>query len=114
MNRPAKSAGSPAQLGAARRGQVTSLDFFDNSDDGRNVAVVGATGSGKSTLTTALFAAAVAAGRALQPPTDGATPLWLDALDAVQRRSGKGPANSGPRRRAVSSSPRNSADKEPT
>jgi predicted NACHT family NTPase len=114
MNRAAKSTPSPAQLGAARRGRPRSLDFFDNSDDGRNVAVVGATGSGKSTLTTALFAAAVAAGRALQPPTDGATPLWLDALDAVQRRSGKGPANSGPRCWADSTSQRSSADKEPT
>jgi conjugal transfer ATP-binding protein TraC len=49
--------GTPTLLGVARRGQLTSLDFYDNTEGGKNVAVVGAIGSGKSTLLQAIAAA---------------------------------------------------------
>jgi conjugal transfer ATP-binding protein TraC len=48
----AESRGSPTEvlIGAGRRGQVVTLDFFDNKIGGKNVAIVAATGQGKSVL----------------------------------------------------------------
>lgn len=45
-----KGTGTPTMLLLGRRGQVTTLDFFDNREGGKNVSIVGAVGSGKSTL----------------------------------------------------------------
>ncbi len=45
-----KGTGTPTMLMVGRRGQLTSLDFFDNKNGGKNVAIVGAVGAGKSTL----------------------------------------------------------------
>ncbi len=45
-----KGTGTPTLLAIGRRGQVTTLDFFDNVQGGKNVSIVGAVGSGKSTL----------------------------------------------------------------
>lgn len=54
-----KGTGTPTMLLVGRRGQLTTLDFFDNREGGKNVSIVGAVGSGKSTLlqdTAASFA----------------------------------------------------------
>lgn len=53
----AKGTGTPTLLGLGRRGQLTTLDFFDNRDGGKSVAIVGSTGSGKSTLLQEIAAA---------------------------------------------------------
>jgi conjugal transfer ATP-binding protein TraC len=45
-----KGTGTPTMLMTGRRGQITTLDFFDNRESGKNVSIVGAVGSGKSTL----------------------------------------------------------------
>ncbi len=46
----AKGTGTPTMVFAGRRGQLTTLDFYDNTEGGKNVAIVGSVGSGKSTL----------------------------------------------------------------
>jgi conjugal transfer ATP-binding protein TraC len=46
----ARGTGTPTMLPIGRRGQVTTLDFYDNVEGGKNVSIVGAVGSGKSTL----------------------------------------------------------------
>ena len=45
-----KGTGTPTMLMVGRRGQLVTLDFFDNRQSGKNVAIVGAVGAGKSTL----------------------------------------------------------------
>lgn len=52
-----KGTGTPTMLFVGRRGQVTTLDFFDNSNGGKNAAVVGGVGAGKSTLLQEIAAA---------------------------------------------------------
>jgi conjugal transfer ATP-binding protein TraC len=46
----AKGTGTPTMLFTGRRGQLTTLDFYDNIQGGKNVSIVGSVGSGKSTL----------------------------------------------------------------
>lgn len=45
-----KGSKTPVLLGVGRRGQLVGLDFYDNTEGGKNVSVVGSIGSGKSTL----------------------------------------------------------------
>ncbi|MFT3819883.1 MAG: type IV secretion system protein TraC [Rubrivivax sp.] len=45
-----KGTGTPTMLAIGRRGQVTTLDVFDNVQGGKSVSIVGMVGSGKSTL----------------------------------------------------------------
>jgi conjugal transfer ATP-binding protein TraC len=45
-----KGTGTPTMLGVGRRGQLITLDFFDNTETKKNVSIVGDSGSGKSTL----------------------------------------------------------------
>ena len=45
-----KGSKTPVLLGVGRRGQLIGLDFYDNDEGGKNVAIVGSVGSGKSTL----------------------------------------------------------------
>ena len=52
-----KGTGTPTMLFVGRRGQVTTLDFFDNLNGGKNVAIVGGVGAGKSTLLQEIAAA---------------------------------------------------------
>jgi conjugal transfer ATP-binding protein TraC len=46
----ARGTGTPTMLFVGRRGQLTTFDFYDNSEGGKNAAIVGSVGSGKSTL----------------------------------------------------------------
>jgi conjugal transfer ATP-binding protein TraC len=46
----AKGSKTPVLLGVGRRGQIIGLDFYDNTEGGKNVAIIGSVGSGKSTL----------------------------------------------------------------
>ena len=43
-----KGSSTPVLIGVGRRGQLITLDFFDNKMGGKSVSIVGATGSGKS------------------------------------------------------------------
>ena len=45
-----KGTGTPTMLGVGRRGQLITLDFFDNTQAGKNVSIAGGVGAGKSTL----------------------------------------------------------------
>ncbi len=45
-----KGSGTPTILGLGRRGQITTLDFYDNTEGGKNVSIVGSVGAGKSTM----------------------------------------------------------------
>jgi len=53
----ARGTGTPTILGLGRRGQITTLDFYDNREGGKNVSIVGSVGSGKSTLLQEIAAA---------------------------------------------------------
>lgn len=46
----ARGTGTPVLLGIGRRGQIMPIDLFDNEFGGKNASVVGAIGSGKSTM----------------------------------------------------------------
>lgn len=52
-----KGTGTPTMVFIGRRGQLTTLDFFDNRNGGKNVAIVGGVGAGKSTLLQEIAAA---------------------------------------------------------
>lgn len=52
-----KGTGTPTMVFVGRRGQLTTLDFFDNRNGGKNVAIVGGVGAGKSTLLQEIAAA---------------------------------------------------------
>lgn len=45
-----KGSETPVLVGVGRRGQLVSFDFWDNRIGGKNISVVGSTGSGKSTM----------------------------------------------------------------
>lgn len=57
-----KGTGTPTMLAIGRRGQVTTLDFFDNRNGGKNVSIVGAVGAGKSTMLQYIAASYAARG----------------------------------------------------
>lgn len=45
-----RGTGTPTLLGVGRKGQLISLDFYDNTLGGKNVSIAGSVGSGKSTF----------------------------------------------------------------
>ena len=53
---------TPVMVGAGRRGQLVTLDLFDNEQGNANAAIAGTSGSGKSTLLQEMAAAYLSIG----------------------------------------------------
>jgi conjugal transfer ATP-binding protein TraC len=82
-----KGTGTPTLLGVGRRGQIAAIDFYDNTQAGKNVAIAGDTGSGKSTLLQEIALSYASKGALVRVFEKGMSFVRLtDMLDGVYLR----------------------------